>query len=279
MQNPRLRPLPLLGPTLLALLALVPAAPAQDGGAVVFGGEGRTAQGDWSADVVLSDGRWQAGEPVQLAVTLRFADTILPGLADRKIKVDRLCVLVTAERTFDATGWMRLPSDERMSTLLTPTGLAIEGGIQGAVTNRYGYAFRTPLDVFESLPVTEAKAGGSAGTSTALFPLRATLPGDLPPGLYRLRLDFGVMVGTRVYNLNGYTFATRPFTDQAGTSTYFYSPVVPASGPGASGASVDAERIQARFPWLLLSGYNSNGYRGRRRRRGPRAASRPRTGA
>jgi len=46
-------------------------------------------------------------------------------------------MLITAERTFDAGGVLRLPSDERMSSLLTPTGLAIEGGVQGAVTNRF----------------------------------------------------------------------------------------------------------------------------------------------
>ena len=38
------------------------------------------------------------------------------------------------------------------------------------------------------------------------------------------------MVGTRVYNFNGYTFAARPFSTKPGTSTYFYSPIIPASG-------------------------------------------------
>jgi hypothetical protein len=49
--------------------------------------------------------------------------------------VDSLIVLVTAERSFDADGWLRLPSDEKMSTLLTPTGLGIKGGIQGIGAN------------------------------------------------------------------------------------------------------------------------------------------------
>ena len=63
-------------------------------------------------------------------------------------------------------------------------------------------------------------------------------------------------------NLNGYTFATRPLTDQKGTSSYFYSPVFPASGKHVSGRDVDGAAIQARVPWVLLSAYNSNGYRG-----------------
>jgi hypothetical protein len=61
---------------------------------------------------------------------------------------------------------------------------------------------------------------------------------------------------------NGYAFAARPSGDQAGTSTYFYSPVIPAGGTHVSGRAIDARKIQARFPWLLLFSYNSNGYRG-----------------
>ncbi|MCM2258663.1 MAG: hypothetical protein NDJ94_23775, partial [Vicinamibacteria bacterium] len=262
MTRRRLPPLAFFGLALFVGVAVAAPIALADGGAVVVGGEGRTADGAWRADVTLSDGHWRPGAPVQIGIALHFADTVLPGLAERKIKVDKLCVLVTAERSFDTTGFLRLPSDERMSTLLTPSGLAIEGGVQGAVTNRYGYAFRTPLDVLETLPVGEATAGSSAGTRTARFTASATLPRDLPPGLYRLRLDFGVMAGSRVYNLNGYSFAVRPFTDQAGTSTYFYSPTIPASGPGAAGVAIDATRLQARIPWLLLSDYNSNGYRG-----------------
>ena len=156
---------------------------------------------------------------------------------------------------------MRLPSDERMSTLLTPTGLAIEGGVQGAVTTRYGYQFRTAFDEFQSVPTTAAVAGPS-GTSLVTFAVSRELPGDLPPGLYRLRFDFGVKAGTRVYNLNGLTYAGRPGSNETGTNCYFYSPIFLASGTHVSGRQVDASQIQARCPWLLLSAYNSNGYRG-----------------
>jgi hypothetical protein len=97
------RPRAPLGLALHVLLVLgLGAASGEDGGVVVFGGEGRTAQGDWHAEASLAAGPWKPGEPVQLTVALHFADTILPGLAERRIKADRLCVLVTAERTFDA---------------------------------------------------------------------------------------------------------------------------------------------------------------------------------
>ncbi len=250
-----------------AAFAQRPAHPVPDraadgtGAPLAFTGSGHTVYGDWRANVTLDSSLWRAKQAVALTVDLQFPDTQLAAMAGAGIKADKLCVLVTAERTFDADGWMRLPSDERMSTLLTPAGLAIEGGVQGAMTTRYGYQFKAPLD--QLVTVTTAQLGaGSGGTRLAAFPVAATLPADLPPGLYRLRFDFGVLVGTRVYNFNGFTFAARPFSSEAGTVTYFYSPVIEASGTHAAGRHVDAARIQPRFPWLLLSNYNSNGYRG-----------------
>ena len=228
----------------------------------VFSGDGRTVYGDWHANVSLPRTEWRAGQTIQFTVDFLFSDTQLAGLAGAGIKADKLCLLVTAERTFDADGWMHLPSDERMSTLLTPTGLGIEGGVQGAVTTRYGYQFKSPLDQFFSVPISQTQNGAVPGTRATTFSGRTTLPSTLPPGLYRLRFDFGVMVGTRLYNFNGFTFASRPSSDQAGTATYFYSPIIPASSKHVSGREVDASRIQARFPWVLLYNYNSNGYKG-----------------
>jgi hypothetical protein len=229
---------------------------------LAFGGDGHTAYGEWHADVSLSRSAWSPGELLLLDVVFRFSDTHLAGLAGAGIKADKLCLLVTAERTFDADGWMRLPSDERMSTLLTPTGLAIEGGVQGAATDRYGYAFKSPFDQLRSVSAATAQSGDVPGTRTVTFSMTPSLPPNLPPGLYRLRFDFGVTAGTRVYNFNGFAFAARPSSDEAGTNTYFYSPVIPASGTHAAGRKVDGATVQARCPWLLLAGYNSNGYRG-----------------
>ncbi len=195
-------------------------------------------------------------------MALRLADTHLKSLEAAGIRADKLCILITAERTFDADGWLRLASDERMSTLLTPTGLAIEGGVQGASTNRYGYPFKSPFDQLVTIATKDLVAGETPGTVVARFSGFANLPADLPPGLYRLRFDFGAMVGTRTYNINGYSFAVRTFSSEAGTNCYYYTPTIPASGRHVSGRSVDAAAIQARIPWLLLSGYNSNGYRG-----------------
>ncbi len=256
-----MRPSVSVAATFLILFSTV-TAQAQLPDELVAVGAGHTFHGDWSAEARLSGASWRPGHPIRYEVDLQLSADHLASLAAAGIKADKLCVLITAERTFDAEGWMRLPSDERMSTLLTPAGLPIEGGVQGAMTTRYGYAFRSPVDQFLTVPVGQLVTGQPSGTVTASFAGRATLPDDLPPGLYRLRLDFGAMVGTRVYNINGYTFASRPFSTEAGTSTYYYTPVIEADGTHVSGLDVDASRIQARMPWLLLASYASNGYRG-----------------
>jgi len=97
----------------------------------------------------LGDARqWQPGALVSVEATFQMTYDHLRSLAAAGIRARSVCLLVTAERTFDSDGWLRLPSDERMSTLITPTGLPIEGGVQGAVSPRAGYGFRTPLDLF-----------------------------------------------------------------------------------------------------------------------------------
>jgi Zn-dependent metalloprotease len=229
---------------------------------MAFVASGHTVHGDWTASVSLDRSAWSAGAEVVASMQVGFAAAHLASLSTAGIAADKLCVLMTAERTFDADGWLRLASDERMSTLLTPTGLAIEGGVQGALTTRYGYQFASPVDQLVSVSTASIAPADSSGARTAAFVIRAVLPAALPPGLYRLRFDIGVMAGTRVYNFNGYTFAARPFSTEAGTSTYFYSPIIPASGTHVSGRLVHGPGIRARIPWVLLYNYSSNGYKG-----------------
>ena len=193
--------------------------------------------------------------------TLKLTDSHIQQLAQAGKNADGLCLLVTAERTFDAHGWLRLPSDERMSTLITPTGLAIEGGVQGAVTNRFGtYDYRTPVDEFQTVPIAALQSIPAGKQVT--FNLQTRLPANLPPGIYRLRLDYGLTVKKRNLSLNGETFAYRPAAATPPVVSDSYSPPIPASGTDVSGQTVDAARIQPRIPWIILANYNSNGYSG-----------------
>jgi len=215
---------------------------------------------------------------VSVDATFQMTYDHLRSLAAAGIRARSVCLLVTAERTFDADGLLRLASDERMSTLITPTGLPIEGGVQGAVSPRAGYGFRTPLDLFAAQRLQRVAVDRPRPPSgshvivepeepletyrRASFHLEAKLPDDLPPGIYRVRLDYGVVVGTRYYSLDGASFAKRPFFQGRPVESHLYSPPIRASGRHVSGRWVDASTIQPRIPWVLMGNYNSNGYRG-----------------
>ncbi|MBM3748855.1 MAG: hypothetical protein FJW34_24060, partial [Acidobacteria bacterium] len=236
--------------------------PSAEGGLMTFGNSGYTDYGEWYTDVNYSPTAWRPGTVVTLNARLVVSDLYLEGVAARKIIADGLCLLVTAERTFDADGRFRQVNDERMSTLITPTGLPIEGGVQGAATTRFGYyGFRTPVDELQIVSLAGARR--LAGQREVRFSLKFQLPPDLPPGIYRLRLDYGVVTKEkRYYNLNCDSFARRSFPRGRVTESHIYSPLIRASGTHVSGRAVDAAAIRPRLPWVLLNAYNSNGYRG-----------------
>lgn len=230
---------------------------AQD---LAFEDTGWTSHGEWSARISVSPAWWAPGDAVTIRGALRLTQAHLNSLQAAKIPPASLVVLATAERTFDAEGRMRYSSGERMSTLLTPTGLPIEGGVQGAVTKRYGYWANTPLDQQVTLPLQPVPV--TDGALEIPFELKQALPQNLPPGLYRVRLDYGVSTGKATYSLNGDSFARRNFPVGRVPESYHYSPPIRSNGFHVSGRWVDASEIAPRVPWVLLASYNSNGYRG-----------------
>ena len=243
-------------PFLLAFSSLAPAA-----NSINFTVPGHTDLGDWSGSATVGPTAWNPGDPLTVSATLVLTDAHLANLAAAGITADGFCLLVTAERTFDSTGFIRLSSDERMSTLVSPTGMAIEGGVQGAVTDRFGaYGFHTPVDQFTTIKL--AAATHSAGYYYARFQAGQTLPAAIPPGIYRVRLDFGFTSKNRYYSLNGETFAYRPFFKTVPVESHMYSPPIRANGTSVSGRAIDASTIQPRLPWTILADYNSNGYQG-----------------
>ncbi len=230
------------------------------GSRLQFTTTGWTEYGEWTSDITVAPAAWKPGDTVNATAKLRVTTSHMGGLAGLGLLPEGLCVLVTAERTFDADGVLRLGSDERMSTILTPSGLAIEGGVQGAVTDRYGYGFKTPVDEFKVVRFSDMPKAD--GYREAVFTISAKLPVDLPPGIYRVRLDYGVLSAKRYYSLNGETFAYRPFFKGRPTESDVYSPPIRASGKHVSGRDIDASKIEPRVPWVILANYNSNGSRG-----------------
>ena len=243
---------------LFALPLLVSVRAAQT--ALTFTAGGATNYGVWSGSVRVSPAAWKPGDTVTVDASLSISPEQLQNLAGAGIKPDSFILLVTAERTFDFGGHLRLPTDQYMSTLITATGLPIEGGPQGAVTNRFGGPYRTPLDLFVKVPTTVL--GLLPGSQKVMFHASGVLPADLPPGIYRLRLDYGVARGGTNYTLNGDGFAAQPFFRGVEPISYVYSPTIAADGVTVNGEAVSAASIQPRLPWVLLANYNSNGYRG-----------------
>jgi hypothetical protein len=229
-------------------------------GALPYATPGWTVHGEWRAETEISPPDWKPGDEVEIRTTLYFSRYLLASLELAGIRPDTVLALATAERTFDPEGRMRWANDERFSTVLTPTGLPIEGGVQGAVTKRFGYGFETPFDQFATLWLTSVRE--SAGSYAAEFRMVQRLPAGLPPGVYRMRIDYGFRVGTRNYSLGGESFAVRSSATPQVNESYHYSPLIRASGRHALGHDVAGAEIRPRVPWVLLNGYNSNGYRG-----------------
>lgn len=251
--------------------ALSPDDPTGGWGTVAAGPDGAvsSAYGAWYATVTVAQSTLTPGETINVSADLSLSGGYLAALTQAGASIDKMVMLVTAERAFDATGWARQAADQDASTLLTPSGLAIEGGSVGAVTQRFGYPFRSPIDVLVELPVPASALNG--GTANFVFSAEPTLPADLPPGLYRIRADFGFKSKTAgvdpatgrwtgLYSLNLTTLGARPAPPIVGA--YLYSDVIPASGKNAAGQMIDATRLQARMPWTILHDYSTNGYAG-----------------
>jgi len=232
-------------------------ARAADGDLQFKGGAG-SGFGDWWAEVKMSPGSLQPGGNIRLDVFIHLAAGFIPAMVKAGYSADSVLMLVTSERCFDADGWMRLPGDEKMSTILTPAGLAIEGGSTGAISKSAGSRFRNPVDQLQRVLVRDLQKSDADQWARTIMDIQ--LPGDTPPGIYRLRFDFGVVASRRYYSLNAEGFANRPrLTDGC---SMFYSPTIPCSGTHVSGRPVDATKIQRHLYWALLGQYNSNGYTG-----------------
>ena len=113
-----------------------PAAAADRGFRISAGG--KTSYGTWHLDATCTPSGWRPGTAVDLVASLTLSPEMLPNLVRAVGEPEEIILLLTSERSFDGSGILRLPSDERMSTLLTPGGLAIEGGTTGAISRATG---------------------------------------------------------------------------------------------------------------------------------------------
>ena len=110
------------------------------------------------------------------------------------------------------------------------------------------------------VPIVNFPLDDNGQEHSGKFLTNFTLPQDLPPGIYRLRLDLAFKSGSSRYNFNGDSIGARP--KDLNNASCVFSPPIPASGVDATGKWIDGSQINRRSYWTLLWDYNSNGYRG-----------------
>jgi hypothetical protein len=197
---------------------------------------------------------------VKLGISVSVSKELLTEFRSLNPKIDNVTALITAERDFDPQGNQHTPWDNTLSTILTPAGLPIEGGGSAAVSRYNGYTQRGPVDIMLEVPISNfTLANDTQWTSGKLYG-SFNLPNNLPPGIYRLRLDFGFKAGGRYIDFNNNTIGTRP-TDLNSISC-LYTPPITSSGWNANNSWIDGTQVSRKIYSILLWDYNSNGYRG-----------------
>ena len=229
--------------------------------------------GKWKASVEYQPISWNPGTRVKTNITLSFSKELLSTFKEIHPNIDKVCILITAERDFDSYGLQHTPWDYQVSTLLTPGGLPIEGGGMSALSRFSGSSSRTPVDIMLEAPISafiedRKDAKWYKGTIPAIF----DLPSDLPPGIYRLRMDYGFKSEKSWYTYYGFGSDQNwyNFNGEGIGSVYpweqnisnLYSPPIAASGTDNTGKKIRGSEIQRRCYWVLLWGRNSNGYQG-----------------
>jgi hypothetical protein len=255
--------------------------------------------GKWKSHVDYQPTAWNPGARVNTSIMLSFSKDLLNAFSMDHPSIDGVCVLLTAERDFDSNGQQRVPWNENASTLLTPTGLPIMGGCDSALSRFSGCSFSTPVDIMLEAPISafnrdDGPSGWYKGTINGSF----DLPTELPPGLYRLRMDFGFKSANRWYNFNGDGIGMRPQNPNDISCLYsppiaasgkditgkmingsqllrnsyldvlwdyisrLFSPSIADSGKSITGKMINGSQITRRCYWVLLWDYDSNGYRG-----------------
>jgi hypothetical protein len=216
--------------------------------------------GKWKSYVDYQPIAWKPGARVKTSIKLSFTKDLFETFSEEHQRIDGVCILLTAERDFDSNGQQHTPWNEKASTLLTPTGLPIMGGSDSALSRFSGSSFRTPVDIMLEAPIStfddDESSGWYKGTVNASF----DLPPELPPGIYRLRLDLGFKSANGWYNFNGDGIGRRP--KNPNDVSCLYSPPIAASGKDITGNMINGSEIHRRSYWVLLGNYSSNGYQG-----------------
>lgn len=124
-------------------------------------------------------------EEDEIFVTMKFS-MVSDSIEDMFTQSDKVCAVMTAYRMYDRDGIFRQQADQMMSTLLTPTGLPIEGGIIDFPTSSFGSPLTSPVDIIDARSVKEMEI--SADRLDADFQFRDRIGPGFPAGYYRFQI-------------------------------------------------------------------------------------------
>ena len=117
-----------------------------------FSTKANATLGNWTGNVVYAPLSWMASTKVSLGISVNISKEVLTSFRASNLRMDNSCVLVTVERDYDSQGNQRTPWDNTVSTILTPSGLPIEGGGSATISRYNSYTRRSPVDVMIEVP-------------------------------------------------------------------------------------------------------------------------------
>ncbi len=154
--------------------------------------EGVVAEdGTWAADLVFSGNAFVTGGELTITTSLRI-DSL--GLAYNISKTKGLYCLVTGRRLFDGSGQYLGDSGALLSTRLDDLGIPVESEEYRVPHAIFGSDRSSPVTSYVTLVPGQLRVDEAAGTIEAEFKNIIPVDDEIPPGHYKIRLDFGIEV-------------------------------------------------------------------------------------
>ena len=140
-------------------------------------------RGAWEVQVDGFTPKMAPGQRLQWKVRTRIGgggwEAVLPRLK-------KVAVALAARRMNDAAGRFKSQNGYFYSTYLTRSGLPIEGYQYLMANSHVGGPYKTPLDVYQEVPLKALERDGDGLTVTVN--VDHTLAADFPAGLYRVEV-------------------------------------------------------------------------------------------
>jgi mono/diheme cytochrome c family protein len=222
-------------------------------------GESAVAHERWKAHITMSGPELEPGDDFQIFAHVNIVDKdILRIIA--KSKSPEIYMVAVISPLYDAQGHFRQFSNIQSSCLLTPTGLPIET-LQENLPSRFKQNhYVTPWEI-----VARARPSQVINGDNIVFSAFSKVPRDLPPGHYRMAIEFGARISGHLIKLELVPYLGSVMLREPGVADRFltanatektkihilHSPVFRIGDPAPP-----------KMPWTLFGDILTNGPRG-----------------